>query len=65
MGGLAWLFGFLGALCMVMGIVTAVEIVPSLGEEITSFFWFAVSGLILLMSIAFAVGNRGGGGEWE
>ncbi len=69
MGALAWLFGFIGGLCMVMGIVTVTEVVPSLGEEYTWFFWFVLSALLLLMSIAFAIGSRGGGGggggEWE
>ena len=53
----AWLTGFFGGLCAVMGILTAVEIVPSLGAEFTWVFWFALSVILLLMSIAFAVGR--------
>ncbi len=53
----AWLTGFVGGLCAVMGILTAVEIVPSLGAEFTWMFWFALSVILLLMGIAFAVGR--------
>ena len=59
MGMLGWIFGFLGALCMVMGILTVTEVVPVLGEEYTWFFWFMISGLLLLISIAFAASSRG------
>ena len=59
MGMLGWTFGFLGALCMVMGIVTVTEIVPLLGEAYTWSFWFNLSGLLLLLTIAFAVASRG------
>lgn len=62
MGMLAWIFGFLGMLGMVMGIVTALEVAPMLTEQLTWLFWFLVSGLLLLICIAFAVG-RGGGYE--
>ena len=53
----AWLAGFLGGLCAVMGVLTAVEVVPSLGAELTWMFWFVLSGILLLASIAFTVGR--------
>jgi len=59
MGMLAWIFGSLGGLCMVMGIVTATEVVPALGTELTWMFWFILSGLLLLTAIAFAAGRSG------
>jgi len=62
MGMLAWIVGFLGGLCAVMGLITATEIIPLLGAEFTWMFWFVLSAILLLMSIAFAVG-RGGGAE--
>lgn len=55
---MGWLFGFIGALCMVMGIVTALEIVPLLNPEFTWTFWFFLSALLLLISIAFAAGSK-------
>jgi len=48
---------------MVMGLVTITEVVPSLGTEFTWMFWFVLSAILLLMSIAFAVGRGGGGFE--
>jgi len=55
---LAWTAGFLGGLCMVMGLVTVTGVVPLLGAEFTWMFWFVLSAILLLMSIAFAVGAR-------
>jgi len=64
MAMLAWLFGFIGGLCMVMGIITVTEAAPAIGEEYTWYFWFTLSMVLLLISIAFALG-RGGGGGYE
>jgi hypothetical protein len=57
MGVLAWIFGLLGGLCMVMGVVTAAEVVPLLGAEYTWTFWFMLSGVLLLICIAFITGR--------
>ena len=57
MGMLAWTFGILGGLCGVMGIITAVEVIPEYAG-LTSMFWLVVSAILLLISIAFAVGRR-------
>ena len=59
MGMLAWAFGFLGGLSMVMGIITATEVVLPFGTELTWLFWFILSGLLLLIAIAFAAGRSG------
>ncbi len=59
MGILAWIFGALGGLCAVMGIITAVEVVPLLAAALTAMFWLALGGVLLLASIAFAVGRSG------
>ena len=58
MGYLAWAFGFLGGLCMVMGIAATIEAVPKLPVEYTWTFWFMLSGLLLLLCIAFATASR-------
>jgi len=55
----AWVFGILGGLCAVMGICTAAGVVPLLGAEFTWMFWLVVSAILLLASIAFAVGRAG------
>ena len=60
MGILAWTFGTIGGLCAVMGIITAAEVVPVLGADFTVMFWMVLSAILLLISIAFAVGRSGG-----
>ena len=55
----AWIVGFIGGLCAIMGIITAAEVIPLLGAEFTWMFWFVLSAILLLMSIAFAVGRGG------
>ncbi len=59
MGISAWVCGTLGGLSAVMGICTAAGVVPLLGAEFTSMFWLVVSVILLLASIAFAVGRAG------
>ena len=56
MGALAWISGTLGGLCMVMGIITAAEVVPLLGSAFTWMFWFVLAVILFLASIAFAIG---------
>ena len=53
---LAWIFGGIGGLCAVMGIITAVAVVPEF-VGLTWTFWFSLSAILLLASIAFAVGR--------
>lgn len=56
MGILAWTFGAIGALCAVMGIITATEVVSEYAG-LTWMFWFGLSGLLLIGCIAAAVGR--------
>ncbi|MFC2043608.1 hypothetical protein ACFLT8_00310 [Chloroflexota bacterium] len=57
---LAWVFGILGGLCAVTGIITAVEVVPELTEftGLAYMFWLVLSSILLLACIAFATGQR-------
>lgn len=57
MGLLALIFGIIGGLCAVVGITTAVNVIPQFGTELTWMFWLAVSAIMLLISIALAVGR--------
>ncbi len=57
MGSLAWMLGTLGGLSMVMGIITAAEVVPLLGAAFTWTFWFMLAVILFLACIAFAVGH--------
>ena len=61
MGMLAWIFGAVGGLCAVMGIITATAAIPEFAE-LTWMFWLVLSGILLLASIAFTIG-RGSGYE--
>ena len=53
----AWIAGVLGGLCMVMGIVTALGAIPLLAADLDWLFWFALSGILFLASIAFTLGR--------
>ena len=57
MAALAWVVGIIAGLCMVMGIVTATAVVPELGTELTWMFWFVLSAILFLASIAFILGR--------
>ncbi|MFC1903677.1 hypothetical protein ACFLXJ_02130 [Chloroflexota bacterium] len=57
MGLTAAIVGAIGGLCAVMGIVTATEVIPLLMPQFTWMFWFVLSALLLLASIAFALGR--------
>ena len=62
MGILAWIFGILGGLCGVMGVITAAGVIPLLAElpaAFTSMFWLALGAILLLVCIAFAVSSSG------
>ena len=59
MGIMAAIAGGIGGLCAVIGIVTATEAVAiPLGEQFTWMFWFVLSAILLLASIAFSVGSN-------
>lgn len=64
MGIAAALIGGIGGLCAVLAVITNLDIELGLGEQFTVMFWFALSGVLLLASIALAMGRGpGGGGE--
>ncbi len=54
MGVLAWIFGIIGGLCAVMGIITAVGAIPEVAA-LTWMFWFVLSAILLLICIAAAI----------
>ena len=56
MGMLAWIFGILGGLCMVMGIITAAAVISEVAA-LTWMFWLVLSAILLLICIAFAMGR--------
>lgn len=57
---LAWLFGILGGLCAITGILAATEAVPFLAELPTAFtamFWLTLGAVLMLACVAFAVSS--------
>ena len=58
MGMLAWIFVILGGLCAVMGIITAVAVIPEVAA-LTWMFWLVLSAILLLVCIAFTLGRSG------
>ncbi len=58
MGLLAWIFGILGGLCAVMGIITAVAVISEVAA-LTWMFWLVLSAILLLACIASALGRGG------
>jgi len=62
MAALAWILGILGGLCGVMGVLTAVEVAPTFIDEpvwATWGFWLALAVVLLVGSVAAAVGRGG------
>ena len=57
MGVTAAIIGIIGGLCAAVGIVTALEIFPPIVPELTWMFWFVLSAVLLLASIAISVGS--------
>ena len=57
MGVTAVIIGAVGGLCAVMGIITAAEVIPLIMPQFTWNFWFVLSAILLLASIAFALGR--------
>ena len=51
---LAWVFGILGGLCAVVGILAAVAVIPEVAA-LTWMFWLMLSAILLLVCIAFAI----------
>ena len=59
MGIMTAITGAIGGLCAVMGIITAVEVIPLITPQFTWMFWFVLSAILLLGSIAIALGRGG------
>lgn len=52
MGIFALILSVLGGLCAVMGILTAIEFAPPVGIELTWSYWFSLSMILFLATIA-------------
>ncbi|MFC1992961.1 hypothetical protein ACFLV3_04030 [Chloroflexota bacterium] len=61
MGILAGIVGIIAGLCMVMGIVTALAVIPEF-FALDWIFWLVVSAVLFLACIASILAARGAGG---
>ena len=60
MGMMASIAGGIGGICAVLGIIVATEAVDMpLSDQFTWMFWFVLSAILLLASIALSVGRGG------
>jgi len=57
MGAITAIVGAVGGLCAVMGIITAAEVIQLIMPQFTWMFWFVLSAILLLASIAFSLGR--------
>ena len=53
----AVIVGAVGGLCAVMGIITAAEVIPLVMPQFTWMFWFVLSAILILASIALSFGR--------
>jgi len=60
MGTFAAIMGGIGGLCAVMGIITALEVITPVTDQLTWMFWFALSGILMLIAITLLLGRNGG-----
>ena len=54
MGALVATFGTLGGLCTVMGIITAMKVIPEYAG-LTWMFWFVLAAILFLVTIVFTI----------
>lgn len=59
MVSLAWIFGIIGGLCTVVGVITAVEVIRPLAPELTWMFWLVLSAVLFLVTIVFTLATSG------
>ncbi len=58
MGIMGALLGCIGGLAAVMGIVTALEVIPLITSQLTWTFWFVLSSILFLAAITFLLGRE-------
>lgn len=58
MGLFAAILGGIGGLCAVMGVVTALEVIDPIMDQMDMIFWLMLSAILLLGSIAASLGRN-------
>ena len=52
---LTLVLGILGAICLVIGIITAVDVIPQFADALTWMFWLSTAGVLFLASISTGI----------
>ena len=64
MGIIAGILGGIGGLCAIMGILIGFDVAPELDvNDLGYMFWFVLSAVLLLATIAITTSSGGGSGE--
>ena len=58
MGAFALILGLVATLCAIVGVVTALEVFPLLGPQLTTMFWLVLSAILFLATIALTTSSR-------
>lgn len=58
MGTAAAIIGAIGGLFTIAGVLTAAEVIPLIIPQFTWVFWFSLSAIFFLASIALAIGRE-------
>ena len=55
MGVLALVLGILGGLCVIMSVITAVQVIPIYFIGFTDIYWLGLAGILFIATIACLV----------
>ena len=59
MGVLALILGIMGGLCLIMGIITAAEVILPVSAAFTGIFWLGLAGVLFVAAITSLVARSG------
>jgi hypothetical protein len=58
MGVMGAILGSIAGLAAVMGIITALEVIPLITSQLSWTFWFVLSAILFLAAITFLLGRE-------
>ena len=58
MGVMGAILGSIAGLAAVMGIITALEVIPLITPQLSWTFWFVLSAILFLAAITFLLGRE-------
>jgi hypothetical protein len=57
-GVISWIIGVLASICVILGVLTSVELMPVFLPELTGLWWLVLAGVLFLGCIAAAIASR-------